>query len=464
MRIGRRNINWVLVATLSIAPTLAAVRAGADEPLRWKFKVGDRLNHNMKQVWGSTAIERGKKPVESQISWIQFVNDCGPNAQKANKEKSTKAFNEKFKDKQVEWVGRVKTVSATPKGKTFDVIVNMDPTETNAAWANVKLLAGESLKNQVAALRSDSIVKFSGKVTKQGDAKANPEVEAKGIATQQAMTSMIEQALEMTWNVQGVDEATGEAVIGLKFDRVKMKMTMPIGTFEYDSKSEVAPTGLGAAIAPMYKALTEGEFELTMTARGEVKDVKIPDQVIEALKSASGAIKLGDLATPEGFKKVISQGALVLPEKSPKPGESWNAKLVMNDSLGSQTVETIYYYEGTKDIGGTNYAVIRPELKMEFASQPKPAAKEPQQPPQMQPAQMKVKDQSSGGEVLFNIKEGRLHSAVQKQNVDMEASRGGEFVDWKVAQRIDVEVNPASEKKSSDVPKAAANGAKEKKK
>ena len=85
----------------------------------------------------------------------------------------------------------------------------------------------------------------------------------------------------MTWDVQGVDEKTGEAVIKQKFDRVKMKMTTPVGGFEYDSKSEAAPTGLGAMIAPMYKAMTKGEFEITMTSRGEVKDVKIPEEVID---------------------------------------------------------------------------------------------------------------------------------------------------------------------------------------
>ena len=47
------------------------------------------------------------------------------------------------------------------------------------------------------------------------------------------------------------------------------------------------PTGLAAMIAPMYKAMTKGEFEITMTARGEVKDVKIPEEVIAALKTVA---------------------------------------------------------------------------------------------------------------------------------------------------------------------------------
>jgi hypothetical protein len=460
MRTHCKNSNLLLIATIAMASVFTGGRAGADEPLRWKFKVGDKLNHTMKQQWASAAIDRGTKKMQAQPTWIQFINDCGPNAQKANKDQSTKAFHEKYKDKPIEWIGHVKSVKSKDKG--FDVIINMDPTETDAPWANVKVSVGEALKTQVAALRPDSIVKLSGKLTKLGDAKTSHEAEATAIAPQQAMNTMIDQILEMTWDVRGVDEATGEAVIGLKFDRVKMKMTMPLGTFEYDSKSEAAPTGLGAAIAPMYKALMEGEFEITVTARGEVKDVKIPDSVVEALKGASGATKLGDLATSDGFKKMISKGALVLPKDPPKPGETWNTKVDMNNqSLGKQSLETIYRYEGTKDVGGTKYALIRPELKMEFENPPNAAGSEPQQPPQLRQMPMKVKEQSSDGEVLFDIKQGRLHLAKMRQNVAIEAGGGGEFVDWTIAQRIDVEVTPASEKKAGDVPKAAAGVKKE---
>ena len=128
------------------------------------------------------------------------------------------------------------------------------------------------------------------------------------------MNTTMRQEMNMTWDVQGVDEKTRRSRHRQKFDRVKMKMTTPVGGFEYDSKSETAPTGLGAMIAPMYKAMTQGEFEITMTARGEVKDVKIPEEVLAALKNSPGAAAMGDIASAEGFKKMISQGALVLPE------------------------------------------------------------------------------------------------------------------------------------------------------
>jgi hypothetical protein len=276
------------------------------------------------------------------------------------------------------------------------------------------------------------------------------------------MNTTMRQEMNMTWDVLGVDDKSGEAVIKQKFDRVKMKMTTPLGGFEYDSKSEEAPTGLGAMIAPMYKAMTEGEFEITMTSRGEVRDVKIPEQVITALKNSPNAAQMGDIASAEGFKKMISQGALVLPKDPPKKGDTWSTKVAMKNQAGNQTVETTYRYEGSKDIKGTMFAVIKPELKMEFDNKPETAKEgQPQQPPQQQQMQMKIKEQSSDGEVLFNIPAGRLQSTTLKQNVTIEATvGGGQPVQQKIDQKINVTVSPAGEKKAAEAKKAEPSGEK----
>jgi hypothetical protein len=274
---------------------------------------------------------------------------------------------------------------------------------------------------------------------------------------QETKTSM-RQEMNMTWDVQGVDDKSGEAVIRQKFDRVKMTMQTPFGGFDYDSKSEEAPTGLGAMIAPMYKAMTEGEFEITMTSRGEVKDVKIPEQVLTALKNSPNAAAMGDMANADGFKKMISQGALVLPKDPPKKGDTWTTKVEMkNPAVGTQTVETTYRYDGTKDIKGTKFAMIKPQLKMEFGNQAAAKEGQPQQPAAQQNPQMKIKEQTSDGEVLFNIPAGRLQSTSLKQNVTIEANAN---VTMKIDQKIDVTVTPAGEKKPDAAKKPESSGEK----
>jgi hypothetical protein len=253
------------------------------------------------------------------------------------------------------------------------------------------------------------------------------------------MTTTMRQEMDMVWDVQGVDKKTGEAVIKQKFDRLKMKMQTPYGGFEYDSKSEAAPTGLATMIAPMYKAMTSGEFEITMTARGEVKDVKIPEDVLTALKAAPGAAAMGDIASADGFKKMISQGALVLPEGAPKKDDKWTTKVEMNNpAFGKQTVETTYVYDGVKEMDGAKFAVIKPQLKMEFENKPGAA----------QPMTMKIADQSSEGEVLFNIDQGRLSSTTLQQKVTIDATVNGQSLQQKIEQNIDVKVSPVGEKTS----------------
>jgi hypothetical protein len=246
----------------------------------------------------------------------------------------------------------------------------------------------------------------------------------------QLETKMI-QHMDMTWDIQEVNDA-GDATIRQKFNRVKMEMKSPFGGFEYDSASEEAPAGLAATIAPMYKAMTEGEFVITMSDRGEVKDVKIPEEVVKAIQQSPGAAAMGELATDEGFKKMISQGALQLPEEAPQPGQKWSTKMeVKNPMVGTQTVETTYQYEGTKEVDDATYALIRPQLAMAFG--------EPAQPG----VQMKIGEQSSDGEILFNVEEGRLHTSTLNQNVTIDVTAGGQAMQQKIDQRIEVKVTPA---------------------
>jgi Family of unknown function (DUF6263) len=247
-----------------------------------------------------------------------------------------------------------------------------------------------------------------------------------------AQNVTMHQEMAMTWEVVGVN-SDGDAVIRQKFERIKMKMALPgLGGFEYDTDSDEAPAGPAAMLAPMYKKMTESEFELTMTSRGEIKEVKIPDDVLAALRNSPGAQALGEMATPEGFKKMIAQGALVLPEKAPKPDDEWSTKVEVNNPMaGKQVIETTYKYVGTKDVEDVKYAVFEPTLKMTFEG--------------TEQVQMKVSEQESGGEILFDIAAGRLHSTKLEQNVTIDVTVGGQTIQQKIDQTIDVTVTPAEE-------------------
>jgi hypothetical protein len=266
------------------------------------------------------------------------------------------------------------------------------------------------------------------------------------------------QEVDILWDVQGVNEK-GDAVIRLKFERIKMKAAPPDSAekgaqaIEFDSTSDAQPTGLAALLAPLYKAMIEGEFEISMTARGEVTDVKIPEQVVTVMKNMPDASSMGNMATSEGFKKMLSKGVLVLPQEAPKVDDQWTTKIeVPIPIFGAQmTQTTTFRYVGTRKINGTIYAVIDPGIKMHF-EEPQKASAQQSASEQFQP---QVKDQQSSGEMLFDIKAGRLHSSQLKHNVTITAKTTTKTTDGKVERRtiegkidqqINVKVTPTAAK------------------
>lgn len=239
----------------------------------------------------------------------------------------------------------------------------------------------------------------------------------------------LRQEMDMTWTVVGVNDA-GEAVIEQKIHDVRLKMTSPRGEkIDYESGGDETTASLAAMVAPIYDALTKGVFEMTMTARGEIKDVKVAEEVLETLKNSPGAALLGDVATPEGLQQMITKWALVLPEKVPQPGEVSRSSVKLEvPTGGAQVVESSYKYEGTKEIDGRTFAVFRPGLEMTFvfAGNDGPASK--------------VKEQNSSGEVLFDVAAGRLQSALLKRNVTIDTTVAGQKVEQNVKQTVEVKL------------------------
>jgi hypothetical protein len=239
----------------------------------------------------------------------------------------------------------------------------------------------------------------------------------------------LHQEMDMTWTVVGV-KADGEAVMEQKIENVKLTIAGPPGEkIEYDSKGDDTTSSLAPMVAPIYDALTKGAFEFTMTARGEIKDVKVSDEVLEALKNSPGAAMLGDIATAEGLQRMIAKWALVLPEKTPQKGEEWRSRVKLKTPSGEQVVESSYRYEGTRVVDGRTYAVFRPGLEMTFSGK--------------EGARMKVKEQESKGEVLFDVAAGRLQSAKLERGVTIDMTVAGQTVEQRVKQSVEVKLAPA---------------------
>lgn len=248
----------------------------------------------------------------------------------------------------------------------------------------------------------------------------------------------MKQTMDIVWAINEVD-SDGNAVMTQKIERVKLQMNMPGGqTMEYDTASDKPPVGLSAMLAPLYRAMTEGDFKITMSPQGKIVKAQAPEGLAEAMKNIPGAAAMGDLTTPEGIQQMLTQGSMTLPEGDPEKGETWKNEMDIKTPMGNQEVVTTYKYMGTKEVDGKSFAVIEP--KQEINTEADPNAQ----------VQMSIAEQSSEGEILFDRELGRLHSSQLKQNIEMEMTVQGQVVTQTIDQTIEMKLKDGGKDSATD--------------
>ncbi len=297
--------------------------------------------------------------------------------------------------------------------------------------AALSLLAAAVLSVSSAA-RADAPLRWKFNAGDKFNCEMVQDMNMSAAAPSGEMKTTLHQQMDMVWEVKEVKE-DGNAVVTQLVKRVQMKMTAPSGQgFEYDTDAEEPPTGMAAMFAPIYKAMMQGEIVTTMTPRGEVIDVTIPDEVITAMRNIPGAAAMGEMASTEGLKKMATQGSMVLPEAAPTSGTQWSSTVdIDNPMVGKMIVQTAYEYQGTKDVDGATCAVISPTVTMKIEGQ----AQVP----------VTVQDQTSDGQILFNADAGRLLSSKIKQGMTLGITVQGQTIQQQIDQTNSVKLTPAAE-------------------
>jgi hypothetical protein len=235
------------------------------------------------------------------------------------------------------------------------------------------------------------------------------------------------QQLDVTWEIDAVD-AEESANAKLRFDRIRTKMTLPIGGLEYDSAADGPAVGMAAVNAPLYQALIKAPVGVQLSADGRVTSVTLPEEVQQTLKRIPTSSTIGDLAKPERFQALFLSGFPTLPpEKLPSSGYQWQIKSTASLLEGeSQTIESNYAYEGTRDVDGKHLAVIRQTRTINFGGGDSPSRT--------------VKEQSSESEILFDTNAGRLESSMLKHRLTIEIKLGAITGEQRVEQSIQVKL------------------------
>jgi hypothetical protein len=268
--------------------------------------------------------------------------------------------------------------------------------------------------------------KFEPGLVNRYQMKQTTDVAKSGAGGEATVSSQLE--IDMSWTVKEV-RPDGAAVLDQRIERMRMHASTGDGQkAEIDSASKDDPQGQAALLAPLVKALTENSFKVVMTPRGEITEVQVPDAVGEALKNQPGAAQMGELASPEGFKKLVGQASFILPE-SLDAAKPWTSKTENKlGPLGTNVAETTYRYQGPKDVDGKSLEAFTAEVKISFSGGDIP---------------VEVASQKSEGEILFNREAGRLQSSRIDQATELKIDVGGETVLQKFKQHLEMNWQPA---------------------
>jgi hypothetical protein len=219
-------------------------------------------------------------------------------------------------------------------------------------------VAGEPILLRYKFAKGDRLIYKSVEQEQQDQKVLGQDVSTK--STRSVVTSQV------------VDEVDGDGNAILKTKAVHRKMTSegPAGKYEFDSKSSERDTASeeGAAITPILERLTGSEYQIKVTPRGEVVEVKGLEELIADLVKDNpfAALQAGVTGDNDGAKYAEQDDFLVFSEKPVEPGDAWEAPFEIElKHLGKIKGTVRYVYEAEDKVGEVK--TVRIGTSMEFS-------------------------------------------------------------------------------------------------
>ncbi|TWT35461.1 hypothetical protein KOR34_03530 [Posidoniimonas corsicana] len=243
--------------------------------------------------------------------------------------------------------------------------------------------------------------------------------------------SKSDQTATLDWKVETVD-AAGAAKVVQDIRRLQLTFDAPGGQgYQLDTDSEEPPQGLATMIAPVYRALTEHNCQLTVSPQGEILKSEPPEEVLQSLKNFPGAAALGKGGAL--YQQLLRPALIEVPAGELKVGQKWvsfiEAPLAM---FGVEAAEFQYEYLGEREADGRPVAAIGVRLMLI-----------PPEDENAAPVQVRVVQ--SEGEVLFDREAGRVHSARLESRCELKFTDGKQVTTGEVTQTATAKLAPAGE-------------------
>ena len=214
-----------------------------------------------------------------------------------------------------------------------------------AAIIGLMGLIGPALADEPVLLRyklakGDKLIYKTAQESKQSQNVLNMKIE----------TATTHDAIILR-EVDAVD-SEGTATLKTKAERRKLK----VGDYLFDSKSTDRDTtsAVGAAVTPVLERLTGSEYEVFVSSRGAVLDVKGYIELIgDLVKDNAAAQQIpGAGGGKAGAQIAEQQHFVVLSDKPVSPGDQWEVPFDIDmPGLGKVKGKVVYVYEANDKVG-----------------------------------------------------------------------------------------------------------------
>jgi hypothetical protein len=141
-----------------------------------------------------------------------------------------------------------------------------------------------------------------------------------------------DMTLTLDWQVESVDE-DGTARIRQTISAIQARVVLPESdgpvTVEYDSANE-RHSGRAKQLADSFSRLIGQPVFVTMTSRGEITDVEIPEETMESLRQMPGSMEGRQAFSLESIREMFQASGTSFPEAAIGPGQSWKVSREFN--------------------------------------------------------------------------------------------------------------------------------------
>jgi hypothetical protein len=233
----------------------------------------------------------------------------------------------------------------------------------------------------------------------------------------------VSSTVDMHFVVKSVEG--DKATLAIKMDRLQMNVNSPIEQVAYDSAGLIPgeESSLWPSIKGRVEKLVGSEAIVSITSKGNITEIKLPDDVIAALKEESPNPQvqrfMSGVFDTAGVKSLIKQAFVPLPEAASDVGTEWKTnEEIARPPFGKVLVDRTLTFVG-EDEGSGGYENIAISTKVAFEQSEGENAEE---------ISLEISEQEGKGNVEFDAETGRTREMEFSQTMKMDITFGGNDV------------------------------------